>query len=542
MLTLKKDFMGCKKKHKLAGKIAIFQVLTVLCVSLTGCGNSDQVSVISITDDHLAVVEKEPEFEKMKVNSIGIYVDATPSIEGYLGWHQKSTNPDYPAATKEQEEDYNTFVPMTVYKRCLKQINDILHSNFMTNDIRYYSADTTLWTTQKNVLIEAEEAGFYRNSGYKNKINGKEDENDYTMVVAYEDKFDLAYSNPSISFAIENASEEDMAIIITDLYENKSNSDKLIASLKQVKAEKGEGTSIALLGIKSEYAGRVYDIVGMPNQNYGVVDAAETVTAESIKYRPFYLIMIGNQDAVELFVNELYQNIDTSEIQIEKAVFSESRVYGMDYQDFAEFRTSNYLYITESELDIYSNGSMIDKKILLEAECGQLNDSEKIYLFYDISTNTLKSYLEMKGGTQKRKIPIDEDIKLEGLPITDWCVEAQQVCPYSGDEKLFLEDNIEKAMTVSALYWLKEQNQILIECDIYIKNLNSGIYKFTGKIGCRSEGTEESWIQEWNSSSAGFEGDKTQNLRNYYNAVSNMFLEEDKDIVWFTFYIDIKEK
>lgn len=97
-------------------------------------------------------------------------------------------------------------------------------------------------------------------------------------------------------------------------------------------------------------------------------------------------------------------------------------------------------------------------------------------------------------------------------------------------------------MAVSTLYWLKERNQILIECDICKKNLNPGIYKFTGEIGCSAKGTEETWIQEWNSSSAGFEGDKTQNLRNYYNAISNMFLEEDKDIVCFTVYIDMKEK
>lgn len=541
MMILRKGFMGCKKKCGLTGKTGILQVLTILCVLLTGCGNTDP-ELIYIRDDKLAAVEREPEFEEIQVNSIGIYVDATPSIEGYLGWHKESTNEEYPSATEEQEEDYHTLVPMTVYRRCLKQINDIIHSNFMTDDIRYYSADTTLWSTKRNVLIEAEEAGFYRNSGYKNKINGNEDENDYQMVEAYKDKFDLAYSNPSISFAIENAAEEDFAIIITDLYENQSNSDKLIASLKRVKAEKGDGTSIALLGIKSEYAGRVYDIVGMPNQNYGTVDATEAVTSESIKYRPFYMIVIGQQGAVELFVNELYQNIDTSEIQIEKAVFNESRVYGIDYQDFEEFRTSNYLYMSESELDIYSNGKMIDKKILMEAECGQLRDSEKIYLFYDISTDTLQSYLEMKSGMQKKPITIDEDVELEGLLITDWLVEDQQLCLYSVSDETFLDENIEKAMEVSALYWLKESNQILIECDIYKKNLDDGIYKYTGKIGCRPDGTEEIWIQKWNSSSAGFEGDKTQNLRNYYNAVSNMYTEEEKNIVCFTVYIDMKGK
>lgn len=540
-MTLKKGFVDGKKKYKFIRKGVIFQGLAILCIFFTGCGSTDS-ELIYIRDDRLAVTEKEPEFEEVPVNSIGIYVDATPSMEGYLGWHRESTNKDYPAATETQEEDYNTVIPITVYERCLKQINDIVHSNFVQSDIQYYSADTALWSTQKNVLAEAEEAGFYRNSGYKNKPNVSEDENDYQMVEAYEDKFDLAFSNPSISYAIENAAKEDLAIIITDLYENKSNSEKLIASLKQVKEEKGDGTSIALLGIKSEYAGRVYDIVGMPDQNYGIVDAAETVTAESIKYRPFYVIVIGPQGAVELFVRELYQNIDTSEIQIEKAVFHESRVYGMDYRDFAEFRTSNYLHISESEMDIYGNGDLLEENILLEAERSQLKENEKLYLFYDISTDTLQGYLEMKSGMQKRPIPIDEDIELEGMLITDWYIEGQALYRYSEADSSFPDENIEKAMAVSALYWLKERNQILIECDLCKKNLNPGIYKFTGEIGCSAKGTEETWIQEWNSSSAGFEGDKTQNLRNYYNAISNMFLEEDKDIVCFTVYIDMKEK
>lgn len=110
-----------------------------------------------------------------------------------------------------------------------------------------------------NVLLEVEEAEVYRSIDYKNELNADDDEKVYTMVEAYEEKHDWRYLNPS------NASYDDFVIIITDLYENESNSNKLITRFKRIKEENGERVCIVLLGIKSQYVRNVYDLVGMPN-------------------------------------------------------------------------------------------------------------------------------------------------------------------------------------------------------------------------------------------------------------------------------------
>ena len=141
---------------------------------------------------------------------------------------------------------------------------------------------------------------------------------------------------------------------------------------------------------------------------------------------------------------------------------------------------------------------------------------------------------------KKQPIDIDEDVKMEGWLIEDWFIEQQQFLIYSKEEEQFLDDNIKNAMKVSNVYWIEENNQILIECDVHKKDFDHGVYKFTGKIICSNQRMEDAWIQEWNSSSSEFEGEKTQNLRNYYNAINNSFLDENKDIVHFTFYINWK--
>lgn len=495
---------------------------------LLGC-TAGSPYLVYVKDDDMEAAEKKETKSAMDVESVGVYVDATPSIEGFIGWGSYSPTPTYICASGKQEKEYNELVPLTVYRRCLRQINNIISSNFLTEDIRFYCMDTTLWQTENNVLEKAEEHVFYQNS---------RDKEGYIMVDEFADQYDSSYSSPSVSYAIQHSSEEDFAIVITDLCENGNNANELIKQLKRIRTEREDEVSIELLGIKSEFAGRVYDIMGVSNQNYGVVEEEREVTEGDIKFRPFYIILIGGKEQITLFTDELYRNIDVGSIQIEKVLFDDYEMSGLDYRDYMGYEADNFLHMQISDIDIYNEEELTDLK-LVDITSKELENQEKIYLFYDISSDNLKDYLKEKKGESKQ-VGVD-DAKEDGWEIKDCVAEQVQVLTYTVEEEKFYDENIKDALKVDAIYLLKNREQIVIECSLYKNEIEGGIYKFSGKVYVKKQGKEEEWIQEWNSSSNTFEGEKTQNLNNYYNAIRNAFTTDEQNIVNFSFYFRIRK-
>ena len=346
----------------------------------------------------------------------------------------------------------------------------------------------------------------------------------------------MAYKEPSISFAIENAVKEDLAIIITDLYENEKNSNHLINSLKYSALKKGKDAGIALIGVKSQYAGRIYDIEGEIEKVYGIAEESEEVTEQCIKYRPFYIIVIGDRKKVEVFSEAFKSDIDIDNVQMEYAFLGDAEIYGLDYKDYEEYKFSNYQYISPTEIDVYHNGNLTEME-LVNIDRKKIGSIEKLYLYYNISTKTLASYLELNVKSNQQVIEINEEEEEKGVLINDWYTESMYLYPY--DHDFFTEQNTQGAMTIENIYWLKSRNQILLECSLNKDKLSSGIYKFAGTVYCEGHSTEDKWIIDWNSTSLIFEGEKTQNLNNFYKAIRNAFPTEDKKIINFLFYFEI---
>ncbi len=503
---------------------SVFLIILIICGFSSGCGNND---FLSVNDTDIAIATDEPTQKEREINTIGIYVDATPSIEGYLGWHSKSLNKKYPMATEQQEKEYKNLVPLTIYNLTLTKINNIISSSFNAKDVRYYSIDTTLWRADHNILAEAQDYKFYRDSYYKSG---------YEMVDEYKDYYSLEYAGPSISYAIENASKEDLAVIITDLYENKTNSNQVINSLKRSVSQQGEDMGAALIGVKSQYAGRVYDIEGIPDKDYGVIAETEEVTEQSVKFRPFYIILIGSKERIGVFIEQYENNMDIENVQMEYVIFGDSKVYGLDYEDYEAYKFSKYQYISPTDKDVYHKGVLTDIE-LVKIDRSKIGNDEKLYLYYRISTGTLGEYLEMKVRSDSQIIKINEEEQENGKLISNWYVEPICFLPFG--EESFDGENIQGAMEIDNIYWLQSKNQILLECGINKDKISSGIYKFAGTVYCEEQSLEDEWITDWNSTSLNFEGEKTQNLSSFYNVMRNSFQIEDKKIVDFLFYLEI---
>ena len=362
----------------------LFLIILSISCCLFGCGN------ISYVDDISAeIIEDEQPQKESEVKTIGVYVDATPSMEGYLGWHRNSPNKKYPKPTEQQEKDYKNIVQDTIYYLVLNKINNNISSSYIAT-VRYYSIDTTLWITALNTLTEAQDYKFYRDSKDKNE-DISEDKNRYKMVDEYKENYSSAYVEPSISFAVENAVKEDLAVIITDLYENNKNSNQLINSLKNSAQKKGKDGGVALIGVKSQYAGRVYDIEGGLERDYGIIEEEGEVTEQNIKYRPFYIIVIGNSEKVKAFVEAFKNDMDVENVQMEYTLQCDTEIYGLDYNDYEEYKFSKYQYIYPTKKEVYHNGNFTNRN-LVKIDRENIGNIEKLYLYYNISTKTLAIY------------------------------------------------------------------------------------------------------------------------------------------------------
>ena len=113
-------------------KYVIF--ITILCIALCmGCTSKPKINL----SDSVPQMLPEPNSKTKKPEKIGIYVDVTPSMQGFLGMDKSF---------------YKNLVKETKYMVCLDEINNIVSSQYINNQINYYRVDTPLWMV-KNIKV-----------------------------------------------------------------------------------------------------------------------------------------------------------------------------------------------------------------------------------------------------------------------------------------------------------------------------------------------------------------------------------------------------
>ena len=88
-------------------------------------------------------------------------------------------------------------------------------------------------------------------------------------------------------------------ILVTDLFQTNQDLDSLIRSIKN--KGMGEGKAIAVIGMKSQFNGKIFDV----GKNMSSLDYQTTGDEDS--YRPFYVLVMGNENDTRVFVKS-YQN------------------------------------------------------------------------------------------------------------------------------------------------------------------------------------------------------------------------------------------
>ena len=120
-------------------------LLLALCVSFAGCGTGMTENLN--LEDTLPIQDIKSSDDCFTIKKVGVYLDVTPSMAGFLGM---------------DTEEYEALVPQTKYEICVDEVNKILAVQYDRNQMAYYRVDTPLWLAEENVLKEANKKEYGR--------------------------------------------------------------------------------------------------------------------------------------------------------------------------------------------------------------------------------------------------------------------------------------------------------------------------------------------------------------------------------------------
>lgn len=189
--------------------------------------------------------------------NIEIQVDATPSMKGFV---------DNPRPSR--------------YEQTLDLLDLIATASWSEDksSIKYYRFGTYKKEISKQTYINAKTPGFYAGGGI--------------------------FNDSQILATISTPSPNKLSIIVTDLYQTDNDISSVIGELKTKYLQKDY--AVGILGIRSEFMGKVYDI-GVRN----ITRDYRTDDKKPDTFRPFYVIILGTPQNVSYYFEELQQKNGT---------------------------------------------------------------------------------------------------------------------------------------------------------------------------------------------------------------------------------------
>ncbi len=208
-------------------------------------------------------VEKPQVTAQQKSDNIdaAVYLDGTFSMGGYV---------NYPSTT--------------VYSDGLKNIERTLTGTWKQEKIQYIKFGDSLQTLSREQFLQANSVAFYQEK------------------------------DTSLQIVVDSMDKNKLNILVTDLFQTNNDIDSLILSLKKA-CFADSIKAMALIGVKSQFNGKIYD-VGKSSASFMYASKDDKAT-----YRPFYLLVIGNEADVRAFTQNYAKSINDDKL-LKAALFS----------------------------------------------------------------------------------------------------------------------------------------------------------------------------------------------------------------------------
>lgn len=227
-------------------RMTLVVLMIGIMLVLSGCITGNYIK--STSSEGQVEAPQKVSYEKSDSIAADIYLDGTTSMYGYV---------NYPGGT--------------IYVDAVKNIERTITENWKNDSINYIKFGDSFQKITRDTFLHMDKTAFY-------------DQKD-----------------TSLQKIVEQANDSDLTIIITDLFQTNQDLDSLVNSLKNKGLNNGK--AIAIVGIKSQFNGKIFDIgKSMSTLDYASTDDATT-------YRPFYVVVIGNENDTRYFVKSYMKKL-----------------------------------------------------------------------------------------------------------------------------------------------------------------------------------------------------------------------------------------
>ena len=275
---MKQSYLG------LRARFLLYSINLCILISLTSCDNN-----LSPPDppDLITIPSPGPISENLTAR---IYFDASASMQGFV----------VPSATQ--------------YKSLLRPLESVITNGWRNGKAEFFKFGEQVNPIDRDSYLMADSEDFYTElRTYIQKIFEYEDQ-----LIAENSETDNTSENSSedteSSNAINDSIEENrLVIIVTDLFQDRQDVNLLVSQLKEKYIQ--NGVEIGLLGLRSEFDGRVYNLGTAPILYRNTPGDPET-------YRPFYLLVIGRHADISEYFNRINRITANGFPKAETIIFS----------------------------------------------------------------------------------------------------------------------------------------------------------------------------------------------------------------------------
>lgn len=235
-------------------KFLVSSLAIACCVSLIGCGS---IAKKKKAEDNAKPVTQSTQVANAEDElstrlDVDIYIDGTYSMSGYVKGNAN-----------------------TAYINAVKTMESTIKSNWKEESVTFVKFGDSNKTLKREEFLAFEKVDFYQEK------------------------------DTSLQKVVNGIKDDKLSIIVTDLFQTNQDIESVGYALKEKVFTKA-GKAIAIVGIKSQFEGVIYDIGrNLNSQEY-------KTTADPGSFRPFYMMLIGKEKDVKALATAFEKNVPGS--------------------------------------------------------------------------------------------------------------------------------------------------------------------------------------------------------------------------------------
>ena len=446
------------KKKEIGWKthFLLFSIYLCLFIFFKGCGTSEK----GIPDPPESLSNLPPVSDRLVAR---IYFDATLSMQGFVA----------PGSTH--------------YTRIYPYLESVIVSGWRDETVNFFQFGERVEPIDRDTYLQVGDESFYQTDiGIKTYIE-KVIENEAPLINPQKEasRTPEIGTETTVNDAPEeteaNSTEDRLVVIVTDLFQDDGDINRLLPELKEKYIKKG--VDVGLFGLQSQFDGMVYDIGIGPES--------------SMRYRgirPFYLLVLGKHADIAHYFNKL-----TSEFSEAKTViFSRYLVDPLLSFDGA---TINEVVNLNSTSYVSPDPRLKQYEIREDSDPAKISAISEYKLLphvmlFDSDTFEISAIAKHAPGGETERCPEAEE-----------CLEVIPSSTLSNNEDVY---------------------QLSINFNLAAQDLESGVYLYEVTLlpGIDSYRTPD-WCSDWDMGRAR-DGAKTLNLANFVRHLSQVTVQIHK--------------